>query len=281
MNDLNPNVVVAALSTPQEAVRALRSDHYGLLYEAAHKLKGWDEGKTAVPALLGALQRVSAEKRANSHDPRTEMLQRIREFGTAEDSAALRPLLFDVDPAIAKLASDIIAEKTGVRVDPGTKRYDTKVPPPASYILALDGATATIHMKEAGSYTVALLPDVAPVTVATFAQLADRGYYNGLTMHRIVPNFVIQGGSPGASEYVGYPDFMRDELGLESHLRGTLGISTRGRDTGDAQFFVNLVDNFRLDHGYTVFARVIAGMDAVDNVQEGDVIESIEIHRKP
>jgi len=113
-----------------------------------------------------------------------------------------------------------------------------------------------------------------------FAGLAEKGYYNGLTMHRIVPNFVVQGGSPGANEYVGIGDFMRDELGLQSNLRGTLGLSTRGRDTGDGQFFINLVDNFRLDHNYTVFARITEGLENLDKIQEGDVIESIEIRRK-
>ena len=68
---------------------------------------------------------------------------------------------------------------------------------------------------------------------------------------------------------------MRDEVGL--HLRGTVGISTRGRDTGDAQIFVNLVDSFRLDHLYTVFGTVVAGMDVVDDVLEGDVIDRVEL----
>jgi cyclophilin family peptidyl-prolyl cis-trans isomerase len=108
----------------------------------------------------------------------------------------------------------------------------------------------------------------------------ESGHYNGLTFHRIVPNFVIQRGSPGANEYVGTPGFIRDEVSLLSHERGTLGISTRGRDTGDSQIFVNLVDNFRLDHNYTVFARVIEGVEAVDAIQEGDVIESIAIERR-
>ena len=79
------------------------------------------------------------------------------------------------------------------------------------------------------------------------------GYYNGLTFHRVVPNFVIQGGSPGANEYAGDGLYMRDEIGTASHVRGTVGFSTRGRDTGDAQFFINLVDNPRLDFEYTVF----------------------------
>ena len=106
--------------------------------------------------------------------------------------------------------------------------------------------------------------------------LAKSGYYNGLTFHRVVPNFVIQGGSPGANEYMGDGPFMRDEPGVVSHRRGTVGISTRGRDTGDAQIFVNLVDLPRLDHVYTVFG-VVAGMDVVDRDLEGDVITRVEL----
>ena len=93
----------------------------------------------------------------------------------------------------------------------------------------------------------------------------------------MVPNFVIQGGSPGANEYMGNGPFMPDELTRISHERGTLGISTRGRDTGDAQLFVNLVGNPRLDYDYTVWGRVVSGMAVVDAVLEGDVIRRVEI----
>lgn len=113
-----------------------------------------------------------------------------------------------------------------------------------------------------------------------FAQLAESGQYNGLTFHRIVSNFVIQGGSPGADEYDGRTrEFMRDEVGFARNARGTIGISTRGRDTGDGQIYFNLIDNFRLDRDYTVLARMVTGFDVMDRVQEGDVIERVEIMR--
>ena len=73
------------------------------------------------------------------------------------------------------------------------------------------------------------------------------------------PLFVIQGGSPGANEYMGDARFLRDEIGLERHTRGAVGLSTRGRDTGDAQIFIDLVDQPRLNYEYTVFARVLDG----------------------
>jgi cyclophilin family peptidyl-prolyl cis-trans isomerase/HEAT repeat protein len=280
VRDEHPNVVAAALVDPEDAVRVLSSSHYGLLVTAARRLEGWPDGASAVPNLLGALERVSAEERATSRDPRRQMLLRLREFGGAEIANRLQPLLSDFDPVIAKLAADIISEKVGVSVEPKTLRFETGPLPEQSYIAALSGARARIKMREAGTLTLELLPEEAPVTVAAFARLAEKGYYDGLTFHRVVPNFVIQGGSPGANEYVGTADYLRDELGLLSHVRGTVGISTRGRDTGDSQIFINLVDNYRLDHNYTVLARVVDGMEAVDAVLEGDVIESIEIFRR-
>jgi cyclophilin family peptidyl-prolyl cis-trans isomerase len=132
-------------------------------------------------------------------------------------------------------------------------------------------------MKNAGTFTLALLTWETPETVVGFARLVECGYYNGLTFHRVEPNFVIQGGSPGANEYAGYPYFMLDEVGLASNRRGTVGLSTRGRNTGDAQWYVNLVDNARLDHNYTVFATVVSGMDVVDAILEGDEIAEIKL----
>jgi cyclophilin family peptidyl-prolyl cis-trans isomerase len=137
-------------------------------------------------------------------------------------------------------------------------------------------------MRGLGTITVDLLTEEAPATVAVFAQLSEAGEYNGLTFHRIVPNFVIQGGSPGADEYDGRSrEFMRDEVGFPRNTRGTIGISTRGRDTGDAQIYFNLVDNFRLDRDYTVLATIRDGLAVMDLVQEGDVIDRIEILRLP
>ena len=132
-------------------------------------------------------------------------------------------------------------------------------------------------MKKGGTFTLRLFASDAPATVARFARLAQSGYYNGLTFHRVEPASLIQGGSPGANEYNGDGPFMRDELAFASNRRGAVGLSTRGRDTGDAQWYINLVDNVRYDHNYTVFAVVERGMDVVDAILEGDVIEDIRI----
>ena len=126
-----------------------------------------------------------------------------------------------------------------------------------------------------GSFVVRLRGDVAPMMAARILALAEQKYYDGLTWHRVEHDFVAQGLSLGANEYVGHPRYIRDELGTVPHARGTIGMSTRGHDTGDAQWFINLKDNLRLGRDYTVFAEVIEGIEVVDGIMEGDVIATI------
>ncbi|MEO7713766.1 MAG: peptidylprolyl isomerase [Gemmatimonadaceae bacterium] len=160
-------------------------------------------------------------------------------------------------------------------------------PPPSRYALPARavalalGADVRLRVRMSsasggGSFVVRLRGDAAPMMAARILSLARARYYDGLTWHRVEHDFVIQGGSPGRSEYVGLAQYLRDELGGVPHVRGTVGMSTRGHDTGDAQWFVNLRDNRRLDADYTVFGQVIDGMDVVDGVLEGDVISTIE-----
>jgi cyclophilin family peptidyl-prolyl cis-trans isomerase len=126
-----------------------------------------------------------------------------------------------------------------------------------------------------GTFTVLLFPREAPATVARVLRLVRQGWYDGKVFQRVEPNFVIQGGGPDANEYVGDDAFMRDELGLRTHARGTLGISARGRDTGDGQWFINLVDNPLLDHEYSVFGRIETGQTVAERILEGDRIARV------
>lgn len=152
--------------------------------------------------------------------------------------------------------------------------------PPRAVALALgDEVRLRVTMAASsggGSFVVRLRGDVAPMMAGRVLELARDHYYNGTSWHRVEHDFVIQGGGPGANEYVGHPRFFRDELGTVPHVRGTVGMSTRGHDTGDAQWFISLRDNTRLGRDYTVFAEVIDGIDVVDGILEGDVIARIE-----
>jgi cyclophilin family peptidyl-prolyl cis-trans isomerase len=183
----------------------------------------------------------------------------------------------DFDPKVRAAAQAAHRALVGGPTFPSarpTRRYPLQ--PTDTQLNALPGR-AVIRMSNGRSITLELLPREAPITVARFAELATLGYYNGLTFHRIAPNFVVQGGSPGANEYVGNPRYWRDEASSVPHTRGAVGISTRGHDTGDGQIFIDLVDLPRLDHDYTVFARVIMGLDVIDQMLEGARIESVTV----
>jgi cyclophilin family peptidyl-prolyl cis-trans isomerase len=192
------------------------------------------------------------------------------------DAPRLLGLVNDLDPRVGEAAADAIAALSGgtavAEVSP-LGRYPRQ---PSAERVAEAPRVATLRLDDGVVVELELWPAVAPVAVAQFAERAGAGYYDGLTFHRIAANFVIQGGSPGANEYSGLPRYWRDEPGA-SNVRGTVGLSTRGRDSADGQIFVNLVDNYRLDHDYTVFARVTSGMDAIDRVLEGARIVSIVV----
>ena len=139
-----------------------------------------------------------------------------------------------------------------------------------------------------GVMRVSLYAQETPNTVANFVKLAKEGYYNGLKWHRVIPNFVIQGGCPNTREGAtgmpgtGGPGYQIDcEVNAENqyHDRGVLSMAHAGRNTGGSQFFVcHSRDNTsHLDGNHTCFGKVIEGVDVVDDIRQGDTIDSIEI----
>lgn len=281
--DRMDNVAEAALSAlidlksaeAETAALALldRNDHQVIL-AAARALENKALAAKATTPLLTALGRLTKASKDTSRDARMAILNRLQTYADASQAIHLEGYLKDYDPAIAQKTAEILTGWTG---KPRTATPQPLTPPgvTSAMVTALRGKSLRFHMAGRGHFDIGLDVDAAPLTAIRIARRAGEGYYNGLTFHRIAPNFVIQGGSPGANEYVGETHFMRDEVGL--HLRGTVGISTRGRDTGDAQIFVNLIDSPRLDHIYTVFGTVTSGMDIVDGTLEGDVIERVEL----
>ena len=254
-------VSVARHAADARYVKALSRAGYQAVRVAAIALDGSPDKDLVVPALKAALDRLTTEGRANSTDARTAIARTLTALGAS--------------PVPSKPARPAAAGRDTNGGNTVTMNMANVLTGDALRRLAAPHARVTIALV--GTFDLALITTDAPATVLRFANLAESGYYNGLTFHRVAPNFVIQGGSPGASEYVGHADYMRDELGLWPHVRGAVGISTRGRDTGDAQIFIDLVDNPRLDHQYTVFAQVLNGIEVVDRILEGDVIERVEI----
>ena len=241
---------------------------------AATALAGTTDS-AALPALLDAFDRLSREPRENSKDPRAAVLKRISELGSNANTARLRPYLADIDTIIAGTVAATLTKWTGSPVTAHAHPLPIQAEPLAQILLARN-VQLKVTMASGATFTVRLFNDEAPATAARMIRLARAHYFDGHIFQRVEPNFVVQGGGPDASEYVGDAEFMRDEISWRSHLRGTIGVSSRGRDTGDAQWFFNLTDNPRLDHEYTVFGEVTSGLDVVERILEGDAIRTVE-----
>ncbi|HBL26994.1 MAG TPA: peptidylprolyl isomerase [Acidobacteria bacterium] len=126
-----------------------------------------------------------------------------------------------------------------------------------------------------GVIRVELACPQAPLTCLNFLQLAGQGFFNGLTFHRVVPDFVVQAGDP-RGDGAGGPGYdIRDEINPLRYERGTVGMALSGPDTGGSQFFIALAPQPHLDGGYTVFGRVTAGDEVLDQIQADDRIEQV------
>jgi len=126
-----------------------------------------------------------------------------------------------------------------------------------------------------GAFRIRLACADAPLTCLNFLQLAGQGFFNGLSFHRVVPDFVIQGGDP-RGDGLGGPGYeIRDEIGRLRYHRGTVGMALSGPDTGGSQFFVALSPQPHLDGGYTAFGEVVTGDEVLDRIVPGDRIEAV------
>lgn len=142
--------------------------------------------------------------------------------------------------------------------------------------------TADIHTNK-GVMKVEFFEQDAPGTVENFCKLAQSGYYNGVTFHRVIPDFVIQGGDPTGTGAGGPGYSIKCELtgGNQYHDRGVLSMAHRGRDTGGSQFFIchNRQNTQHLDRNHTCFGKVVEGLDVIEQIRQGDVMEKVVIHQ--
>src|SRR5262249_2216269 len=141
---------------------------------------------------------------------------------------------------------------------PGVYQAARLVNPPVSTQVYLDTDRGTIQIE------LAVID--APLTVENFITLARKGYFNGLAVHRVVPDFVIQDGDPRGDGEGGPGYTIRDELSERPYLRGTVGMALDWADTGGSQYFITHSPQPHLDAKYTVFGRVISGMEVVDQI---------------
>jgi len=139
--------------------------------------------------------------------------------------------------------------------------------------------TATVVTSK-GRFTIEFLSEDAPLTVDNFIKLARKGYFNGQTIPRVVPNFVIQAGDPRGDTNGGPGYQIRCEINEILYERGAVGMALSGKDTGGSQWFVTHSPQPHLDGGYTVFGQVITGMEVVDNIARGDIIRRVIVNER-
>ncbi len=145
-----------------------------------------------------------------------------------------------------------------------------------------------IVTTERGTFVIELYPKVAPKTVENFETLVKKGFYNGLTFHRVVPGFVVQGGDPDGTGMGGPGYTVPAEIDpKEHHLRGTVAMARTSdsvnptRASSGSQFYICLAPQPSLDGQYTIFGGVIKGMDVVDKIQKGDHMKTITLASEP
>jgi cyclophilin family peptidyl-prolyl cis-trans isomerase len=241
----------------------------------------------AAATALGDLKATSAVQplieayRSGASDPeygaRASMLGALAKI----DPAAARPVLVealkDRDWAVRIRAAELLRQQKVVEsparpaapAPAHTREFQTVVAPrysPHAYI-----------ETEKGTIEIELAVIDAPLTTANFMTLARKGFFNGIAFHRIVPDFVVQGGDPRGDGEGGPGYAIRDEINQRPYLRGTVGMALDWKDTGGSQFFITHSPQPHLDARYTVFGHVVGGMEVVDRLVPWDVIKTVKI----
>ncbi len=135
---------------------------------------------------------------------------------------------------------------------------------------------AVIETKR-GEIILELFEEGAPNTVANFVKLINKGFYNGLMFHRVIPNFMIQGGCPRGDGTGGPGYTIKCEINPRKHTKGALSMAHAGKDSGGSQFFITHSPQPHLDGVHTVFGHVTRGMDVVNQIKQGDVMERVKV----
>jgi cyclophilin family peptidyl-prolyl cis-trans isomerase/HEAT repeat protein len=260
------SIAMAQLKEPDFAVRATAARLVGELKPAG-----------GVEALRDALTLAQGD---SAIDARAAIASALAESGGPTAIGAVKEALGDKDWALRVHAADLLAKldpagdyRAMMRPAPGVPiaPYDDPqlIAPSLSPHVFIETAKGTIEFE------LAVLD--APQTTRNFITLARKGFFNGLQIHRVVPNFVVQDGDPRGDGEGGPGYTIRDELNERPFVRGTVGMALSGKDTGGSQFFITHSPQPHLDALYTAFGHVVNGMDVVDRIQQGDTIQRVRV----
>jgi cyclophilin family peptidyl-prolyl cis-trans isomerase/HEAT repeat protein len=256
---------------------ALKSDDPGVIAAAAEAVRrGVEERQRRDPSVVPRLVELLGRLRsADNPEALVSVIDALKAFADPQAVPALTPLLADPNVTVRDHARGALRWLHG---------RDPELPPPAHpqpspgdpWALAGRDVRAVIT-TERGDLTLRLFPDDAPRAVASFVQLARRGFYDGLAFHRVVPDFVAQGGDPRGDGYGGPGYSLRCEINAHRFGRGAVGIALAGKDTGGSQFFVTHSSQPQLDGRYTVVGQLEGGLEVLDALQAGDRMLKVRV----
>ena len=244
-------------------------------------------GKLKNTAYLPRLLALMKEHREGSADIKRAIVSAIGEIldSATVDSPAENILyhgLQDKDYLVSREAALIYKDKLGIDKSAYISKPEGLISKREikAFLEKQKGNPRALISTVYGDIELELYVDTAPLTVHNFIKLARAGFYNNLIFHRVIPGFVVQGGDPHGDGWGGPGYNIRCEYSNLPFERGALGIAASGKDSGGSQFFIMLARHPHLDAKYTLFGKVIKGMDAVDKITIGNKIKSIQIIEK-
>ena len=267
----NRPLVQSAANDPDPGVRAAAIDALTRLADAS-----------VIPLLSEALSRAAAIRDPDVPLAVIAAAEKLRSEPGAQ--AVVEAAYRHPNPVVARIARRSLLQnfRADLAASPAPEFKPGRSP--GDYLALLAEAKkpwmASVETSR-GAFRIRLAGVAAPVTVMNFVSLAQKGYFNGSTFHRVVPNFVIQDGDPTATGNGGPGYEIRDELNPIEYSEGTVGMALSGPDTGGSQWFATHAPQPHLDGIYTVFGQVVAGQDIVERIEQGDRITRISVAEAP
>jgi cyclophilin family peptidyl-prolyl cis-trans isomerase/HEAT repeat protein len=273
---LSALVASTAPGVEQILLERLRADDFVIRSAAANGLAELKAG-TSVPALVEAYRGSVGD---STYVARAAILSALNRIDPGSARPVLQEALKDREWAVRVRAASLLREQ-------GMTDAVVQIRPATGGRPAEEGETATLLTPQFsphafvdtdhGTIEIELAISDAPLTVANFMALARRGFFAGVPIHRVVPDFVVQDGDPRGDGEGGPGYTIRDELNQRPYLRGAVGMALDWQDTGGSQFFITHSPQPHLDARYTVFGQVVNGMDVVDRAQFWDIIRRVRI----
>ena len=222
---------------------------------------------------LAACQKSAKQAEEAKAPEKTELSSASKVTSEAQTEAKTK-----MEEAKTEAAKEEKVEEKTMPAEESKKEPEAKK---AAEPITRDNAEAIIEMANGGKIVIKFYPKDAPNTVDNFIKLAQKGFYDGLTFHRVVPGFVVQGGDP-RGDGTGGPGYkIKAEFNSRKHLEGTVAMArSADPDSAGSQFYICLAPQPFLDGKYTVFGQVIKGMDVVHKIAKGDVMKKVTIVNK-